>query len=334
MTLPDFFLVGAPKCGTTAMHAFLRQHPEVFLPEQKELHFFGSDLALPATLSPETHAALFCDAGGAHRVGETCIWALYSTEAARAIRAAQPQARIVAMLRNPVEMMYGLHSEFLYQAIEDIARFDRALAAEPARHRGRRLPCRGYMPDAIYFYRAVATFSEQVERYLAAFGPDRVHVILYDDLKRDPAGVYRELLMFLDVDPSFVPEFSIINPNKRIKSVALQHALHNPSCRSWKILRRSSREWVQRLILWATKWNMSHEPRPPMDPALRRRLEAEFAPEIERLGRLLGRDLVALWLEKRGVRPSPGHPAQPSVPFWSRAARTSIGWRASTSARP
>lgn len=309
MTLPDFYLVGAPKCGTTAMHAFLRQHPEVFLPEQKELHFFGSDLALAATMSPEKHAALFHDTGGALRVGETCIWALYSTEAAREIQAAQPRARIVAMLRNPIEMMYAQHSEFLYQAIENIARFDRALAAEPARRRGRHLPCRGFLPDSIYFYRAVATFSEQVERYHAAFGPDRVHVILHDDLKRDTARVYRELLMFLDVDPSFVPEFTVINPNKRIKSVALQHALHNPACRSWKILRRSSREWVQRLIIWATKWNMSNEPRPPMDPALRRRLEAEFAPEIERLGRLLGRDLTALWLAPAASRRAARTPA-------------------------
>jgi hypothetical protein len=313
VVIPDFFVVGAPKCGTTAMHDYLRQHPGIFMPEQKELHFHGSDLAgLPSTLSAAEHAALFREVAGARRVGETCIWALYSTKAARAIKAAQPGARIVVMLRNPVDMMYALHSELLYQAVEDITRFDRALDAEDDRRRGRRRPCRGLYPDAIYFYRAVATFSEQVERYLAEFGPGRVHVILHDDLKRDTPGVYRALLVFLDVDPSFAPEFSVINPNKRIKSTALQHALFNPMCRSWKVLKRLSvYPWVGRRIVAAARWNVLYGPRPPMAAAVRRRLEAEFAPEIGRLGRLLGRDLEALWLAQ--PHPGSGAPAVASA---------------------
>ena len=169
---PDFFLVGAPKCGTTAMHAYLRRHPQMFMPAQKELHYYGSDLhGLPTTLRPEQHDALFEGAGEADRVGVTAIWALYSREAAREIKADHPGARIVIMLRDPIEMMYALHSEHLYQAIEDIGSFPMALEAEPGRLSGRS-PLPASYPAALYYYRAIATFSEQVERYLAMFGEE------------------------------------------------------------------------------------------------------------------------------------------------------------------
>lgn len=292
---PDFFLVGAPKCGTTAMHAYLRRHPQVFMPAQKELHYFGSDLhGLPTTLRPDQHDALFEGARDADRVGVTAIWALYSREAAREIKAAHPAAGIVIMLRDPVEMMYALHSEHLYQAIEDIGRFPMALEAEAGRLSGRS-PLPACYPAALYCYRAIATFSEQVERYLAMFGRDRVHVILQEDLARDPASVIRGLLTFLDVDPDFAPEFARINVNKRVRSVIFQHLLYNPTRPTRRLLRRMFPFTAarRRLVDAAAGWNVVRTPRPPLSRDLCRRLRAEFTPEVDRLGRLLGRDLAS-----------------------------------------
>ncbi len=294
---PDFFLVGAPKCGTTAMHAYLRRHPQVFLPAQKELHYYGSDLhGLPTTLRPDQHDALFEGAGEADRVGETAIWALYSREAAREIKAAHPGARIVIMLRDPVEMMYAQHSEYLYQAIEDIGSFPLALEAEPGRRSGRFPPPAPY-PAAIYFYRAIAMFSEQVERYLATFWEGRVHILLQEDLRHDPASVNRGLLSFLGVDPASAPDFPVINVNKRVRSVAFQQLLYNPTRPGRRLLRRmfpfpAAR---RRLVDAAVGWNVVRTPRRPLSRGLRQRLQAEFAPEVDRLGRLLGRDLASLW---------------------------------------
>ena len=294
---PDFFLVGAPKCGTTAMHAYLRQHPQVFLPAQKELHYYGSDLhGLPTTLRPEQHDALFEGAGEADRVGVTAIWALYSREAAREIKAAHPGARIVIMLRDPVEMMYALHSEYLYQAIEDIGSF-------PTGPRGRaRTPVRAIPPPGTL-----------PGRHLLLPG-DR-HVLragraLPRDVRgepgprhppggpgRDPASVIRGLLTFLDVDPAFAPEFPRINVNKRVRSVAFQHLLYNPTRPARRLLRRmfpfpAAR---RRLVDAAVGWNVVRTPRQPLSRDLRQRLQAEFAPEVDRLGRLLGRDLASVW---------------------------------------
>jgi hypothetical protein len=295
MSRPDFFVVGAPKCATTAMHAYLKQHPAIFMPQEKELHHYGSDLAgLPSTLSEAAHHALFDGAENAVRIGETCIWALYSENGPREIYQAHPQAQIVILLRNPVEMLYALHNEYLIHAIEDIAVLARALDAEPDRKRGKRLPRNGLFPPQIYAYHDIATFSIQVERYFHTFGRDRVHVILYDDLKRDTATVFRRLLEFLGVDPSFTPEFQVINPSRRLRSVRLQRLLVASSGLTQGSYRRIlpfKRERILKIAGALEKWNLRSKSRPPMMPALRRRLEGEFAVEFKRLAELIDRDL-------------------------------------------
>jgi hypothetical protein len=301
MRRPDFFVVGAPKCATTAMHAYLKEHPSIFMPQQKELHYFGSDLAgLPSTLSQAAHHAMFSGAESAARVGETCIWALYSESAACEILQAHPQAQIVILLRNPVEMLHALHAEYLIHAIEDIAVFSRALDAEPDRKRGKRLPRNGRYPHRIYAYHDIATFSIQVERYLQTFGRARVHVILYDDLKRDTAAVFRRLLAFLGVDASFTPDFQVINPGRFVRSVPLQRLLVASSGFTQGWCRRIlpfQRERVMKIAAALEQWNLRTSGRPPMTPALRCRLEADFAAEIKRLGELIDRDLLH-WLTR------------------------------------
>jgi hypothetical protein len=296
---PDFLLVGAPKCGTTAMHAYLKWHPEIFMPAAKEIHYYGSDLSgLLTQLSPAEHEALFVGSESAKRVGETCIWALYSRNAAEEIKKDNPNARILIMLRDPVTMVYAQHSELVYQGIEDTVSFRRALAVEQDRKRGRRLPKRTMtVPTPILFYRDVASYAEQVERYLQAFGRNQVHVIVYDDLKRDPQRVYRETLDFLDVAPDFHTDLPVINPNKRIRSMHLRNLLHRPP----RLLNRLCRTIIpsadtrKSLLASLDRWNVGFRPRPPMDEKLRRRLQEEFAPDVERLGALLGRDL-SFWL--------------------------------------
>ena len=298
---PDFFVVGAPKCGTTALHSYLGQHPRIFMPSQKEVHHFGSDLAgLPATLSPYQHRRLFDDASEASIVGETCIWALYSKNAAREIKAACPDAKIVILLRDPIDLAHALHSEYLYQGIEDISRFDRALRAEPDRQRGRRLPCRDLYPASIYLYRQIVSFSDQVERYFAEFRPERIHIILFEEFKRNLSSAYQNLLAFLDVDPVFSPSFPLINANKRLRSARLQHWLRNPRKTVPRLARRvfpfpNAR---RRAAEAAARWNVVQAPRPPLSSALRAWLSQELAPDIQRLGQRLGRDLASVWTVK------------------------------------
>jgi hypothetical protein len=298
---PDFFIVGAFKSGTTALYEYLRQHPQVFMPFHKEPLFFGDDLTRRyGRMTRDQYLDLFREARPDQRAGEASAWYLYSKSAAREIAAASPGAGIVVMLRNPVDVMYAQHSQLLFNVEEDIVDFGAALAAEPDRRRGERLPPGPLRVENLY-YRESVRFAEQVRRYLDAFGNERVHVIVFDDFRDDTPAAYRAVLEFLGVDPTFTPDFEVRNPNKQVRFKALQRLVYQPPgplLRAVPVLRRFP--LVHRLRERVLSMNSAARRRPAMDPGLRRRLLDELAPEIEELGRLIGRDLSA-WLERSPV---------------------------------
>jgi hypothetical protein len=293
---PDFYIIGAPKAGTTAMYEYLRQHPQIYMPERKELRYFGSDLEIrdrtPLTL--EQYLDYFRDAGDAARVGTAYVWYLYSSNAAREIHEFAPHASVLVMLRNPVDAIYALHSENLFNGNEDIADIRAALAAEPDRRAGRRIPPHSHLVQGL-FYSEVPRYSRQLERYFDVFGRDCVHVIIFDDFVSDPAAAYRETLAFLGVDTAFSPrEFAVINANKRVRSEAFRHWLSHPPHLPRRIIRATVPQRLRRgAYELAKRANVTTPARPPMPADLRQQLRDQFAPEIDRLGRLLGRDLNA-----------------------------------------
>jgi hypothetical protein len=292
---PDFFIPGAPKAGTTALYDYLRQHPQIFLPAAKELHYFGSDLERRRTPRPTLGEYLryFADARDELRVGEASVRYLHSRLAAREIAEFSPGARAIIMLRDPVEMMYAMHSELVFIGAEDIEDFADALAAEDDRRRGRRIPPGANRPVAL-LYRDSARYTEQVERFFDALGRERVHVILYDDFKADTLAAVRDVLRFLEVDDTFEPAIRVVNPSKRSRSRLVRDVAANPPGFLRAVARAVMPAHLRKRV-FRTVLNMNARPerRPPMDPQLRRRLRAEFAPEVERLGRLLERDLSA-----------------------------------------
>ncbi|HEY3248023.1 MAG TPA: sulfotransferase [bacterium] len=290
-TRPDFFIVGAPKCGTTSLYRWLSEHPDVYMSPRKEPHYFCPDLYSPRYVHDEpAYLALFSKAAGQSRAGEASVYYLYSREAARRIHAFDPQARIIMMLRRPVEMIHSLHSQRLFSGHEEIEDFEEALTAEPARKRGFNLPPNPY-PIPCLFYREVGRYAAQVARYLDVFPRSRVHVIIFDDFVRDPAATFGDVCRFLGVDPEFRPDFAPANTNTTIRSPRLRDWMKfSPATRALaravmpRPLRRGLAERLHQLNRRAT-------PRPPMSAALRRGLQAEFAADVAALGALLDRDL-------------------------------------------
>jgi hypothetical protein len=275
------------------MYEYLSEHPDIFMPRVKEPNYFGSDVERRRTprISLEDYLALFAAAGDAKRVGEASVRYLHSRSAAREIAEFNPEARAIIMLRDPLDMMYAMHAELLFLGAEDIEDFGGALEAEPDRQQGRRIPASANKPAAL-FYRESARYAEQVERYFDALGRERVLVIIYDDFRRDSAAEYARTLRFLDVDDTFVPTIRVVNPSKQVRSRAVTRFISNPP----RIVSRVARQVLpatarRRLYRSALQLNATPRPRPPMDPELRRRLRAEFAPEVRRLEQLLGREL-------------------------------------------
>lgn len=294
MHRPDFLIIGAPKCGTTALADWLGQHPRVFMPVHKEPFFFGHDLThRHGRMSRAEYRALFAPARPDQLAGEASTWTLWSSCAAEEIRRALPDARIILMLRNPVDMMVSLHAEMVWEAEEDVTDFAEAVDLDEARGRGVRLPAGVGRPETVR-YRSAADFAPQVERYLDTFPAEQVHIVLFDDLRADSAAVYRRAVDFLGLEADSAVRLRPRNVSKVVRSRRLQRLILAPPwplSRAMPTLRRAPT--MHRLRAIALSLNSRERPRPPMDPALRNRLTGEMRPSVERLETLIERDLSA-----------------------------------------
>jgi hypothetical protein len=289
---PDLFLVGAPKGGTTSMHYYLKEHPEIFMSEVKEPHFFGTDLVSPRFIrDKEKYLALFSSAQDEKRVGESSIYYLYSKIAVVELHEFSPNAKIIIMLRNPVEMIYSLHSEHLFCGDEKITNFEKALIAEESRRHGLRTPAHCKVKFAL-LYREIAKYDQQVERYFNVFGRNNVKVIIFDDFKKDTARAYKETCEFLGVKSDFRTDFRVINAHKAVRSRVLMHFWRDPPKLALWLGNAMPGSVRERLADFIRSMSFQVAPAPPMDQELRRQLQQEFLPGVERLSQLLGRDLT------------------------------------------
>lgn len=331
---PNLFIVGAPKAGTTALASYLDQHPDIFV-AGKELSYFGSDLVFGTEdggrwrLAYEPYLRWFADHGQARFRTDRSVFYLYSSLAAGEIHAFDPDARIVVMLRNPVDQMHSQHSEMVFQGEEDLTSFAVALDAEDERRRGGRVPpaCRKVFG---LLYRDIARYTDQVERYLSLFGPGQVRVLLYDDLVADAAATYGGVLEFLDVAPDHRPDLGVVNANKVVRSPKLRDLLRHAPPGLRRLGRVAVRDEHARAALRRRLHTMNTKgaARPPMDGALRARLVEEFTPEVRRLEALVQRDLGA-WTAPTvpavpAVPTGPAVPAVPTVPAVPAAARDAV----------
>lgn len=292
---PRFYFVGAPKAGTSALSSLLVQHPEIAMCRIKEPNFHCPDLDLPGPRSEAEYLSLFEVRPQTRVLGDASILYLYSREAAARIRAYAPDARILAVLRDPVEAMHAWHAQMVYTGNEPIADFAEALAAEADRRAGRRLPTSGTAArsPALLLYRDVMRYAEQLERYLRLFDREQVRVLLYEDFAADPSGTAAAVAAFLGLSP-FSPAARTVNPHKERRLPGLHAGLK-------RVFAAPARAWLPArlrldLIRVLDRWTSREAPRRPMDPALARRLRDECRPDVERLAALLERDL-GRWLE-------------------------------------
>lgn len=300
MGFPDTFVVGAPRCGTTALHNYLAQHPQIYMTEPKEPHHFGKDLwvdkfAFFARFRDEaTYRALYDGITDEKRAGEGSVWYLYSRTAAQEIWDENPQARIIITLRHPVDYLYSLHGHMIVSGEEPIEDFEEAVGMSPQDRVAAGIKLTGRLKYG-FDYKPTARFAEQIQRYLNTFGRDQVHIVLLDDIKRDAQATYRGILEFLDVDTEFEASFKQINSHRVVKNKLLLKAITNQSP-----LRRAITDRIPRRVrekLWArlNRHATEYKKRDKLDPVVRDRMTQEFAPEIERLAQVIDRDL-SHWL--------------------------------------
>ena len=292
---PNCFLVGAPKAGTTAAVQFLASHPAIFFSPVKEPHYFSHEFpGIRRYTSEADYLELFREADPAHQlIGEASVSYLYSQCAARMIREFNPDARLLVMVRNPVDLVYSQHSQLVFTGDETVADFRAAWELQEARAAGHKIPIRCRMP-AFLQYRDVGSLGLQLERLLEVWPAKQVHTTVFDDLCARPDEAGRSLLAFLGLDPVPEMEFNAANPNKVPRSLLAAQLTHlNLECVSPLLGRIKRTLRIHRLGLRSRlrRWNRVEQTRPPLDPAFHAYLTEEFLPDIHKLESLLHRDL-------------------------------------------
>jgi hypothetical protein len=308
--LPDFFVVGHPKSGTTALYEMLRAHPQIFMPERKEPRYFADDL--PSRYRPwiegaeaetyDDYLALFAPARPDQLVGEASTAYIWSLTAARRIAEARPDARIVAVFREPATYLRSLHLQLLEIGTEKEPSLRRAIELEGVRREGHELPDAVARWPAVLMYTEHVRYREQLRRFEQAFPREQLLTLVYDDFRSDNEGTVRAVQRFLGVDDTLPLEQREANPSVQLRSVRMDETLTSVVVGRSRLARtmRGAVTLVtppnMRMRAYrAMRRRMLFSAPPPPDEPLMLELRARFKPEVEAFGEHLGRDLVRLW---------------------------------------
>ena len=300
MTMPNFLIIGTAKSGTTALYNYLKQHPQVYVSPVKEPKFFayegekldfrgpGDRVANSSVVTDiEAYRALFAKASGETVLGEASPLYLYIPKARERIRHYVPEAKLIAILRNPAERAYSHFSQMVRDGREPLDDFSQALGAEEERVR-----------DNWAFgwhYKRMGFYHAQLERYFDVFGREQIKVYLYEDLKTDPVGVLREIFRFLGVDDAFVPDMSLKHNVSGIPKSQALHAFIRQSHPIKSVFKPFVPEGL-RLRLKTSLRNRNLRQPPPLSPEVRKELAEAYREDILRLQGLIRRDL-STWLK-------------------------------------
>lgn len=310
------FIVGAPRSGTTTLAGFLQQHPDVCFSIVKEPHFFsqhdfdgcGED-EIRKLVATEYLERFFGQCSNADLRAEGSVTYLYVPEKMAPILELWPNAKFIIALRDPLSMLPSLHARLLVTGDETIRDFKKAWAKIPERRRGRSVPKSAIDPRWLRYDEA-GKLGHNVERFFAAVGRERCHVVLFDDLSRDPQGAYRDLCHFLDIEPWSGTDFEPQRINKSIRIGWLQRLLKRPpkairtALAGEQFRKREKKVGTSDSPALATifrvrkrllDWNKVPAKRQPLDPSLRQEIIDRHRDDIILLSRVIGRDL-SHWL--------------------------------------
>jgi hypothetical protein len=301
--MPNFLIIGAAKAGTTALYNYLKQHPQIYMSPNKEPHFFAFEgekvnfggtageqewLNCGAITDIETYRRQFQSASKQIAIGEASALYLYTPKAAERIRHYIPDAKLIAILRNPVDRAY---SAFLFQIrdeLEPITDFAEALREEKTRIQKNWVP--------IYYYQQMGFYSTQVKRYFDMFNRDQIRVYLYEEFTTNPMSILQDIFRFLGVDDTFAPNMSVKHNVSGIpRNKALNTFLVKPHPIK-SILKPFLPESLRRALIVSLKNRRNMDKPPPLPPDLRKQLINVYREDILKLQDLIQQDL-SMWLE-------------------------------------
>lgn len=303
MAMPNFLLIGTMKAGTTSLYYYLKQHPQVYMSpvkapdfftlEGRELDFNGPEgrahinrwISENKATSIEEYRALFRGVSTETAIGEATPVYLYSPEALSRIKHHIPEAKLIAVLRNPADRAYSAFLHCVRDGREPLD-FTQALQAEEERIRNHW--------EYIWHYKNMGFYYPQLERCYEMFEKEQIRIYLYGDLKEDPVGVAQDIFRYLEVDDAFAPN---ISREYNVAGVPKRRALHRLVNMSSPVKTLAKAILPQELgrEMKRRVQHMSLTKAPPLRPEVRRGLIETYRQDILQLQDLIRRDLSE-WL--------------------------------------
>jgi len=307
MTMPNFFIIGAQKAGTTSLYHYLNQHPQIYMSPVKEPFFFDHKInskgdvvqqefagrrQAPRFANLEEYQALFRGVDGETAIGEASPLYIYAPGTPERIKEHAPEARSVALLRNPADRAYSAFLHALRIGVEPLTDFAQALREEDERIRN------GW--HYVFHYRNRGLYYEQLKRYYEVFGRESVGVWLYDDLKEDPASMVRSVFRFLGVEDAFDSDISSAHNPAGVPESQTARAMVRAADTTVGVLRKVFPP-TSRIFPYVSKARQAVQSQaftepPPIDPEIRKALIERYTEDILKLQQLIGRDLSS-WLK-------------------------------------
>jgi hypothetical protein len=302
--MPNFFIVGAARAGTTSLDSYLSQHPEIYITPRKETHFFARDYIPPRFKGPgdesmnkllirdkDQYDQLFARTTRAKAIGESSVFYLCYPQTAERIAQAVPDAKIIMVLREPVARTYSAYMFLLRDGRE-------TLELEEGLNREEERKARDFEP--MWWYRELSLYYQQVKHYIDVFGRQRVKVLLYEEFYANPGQALRDVFTFLGVKEDAIIDTSVRYnlsgvPKSQKLYTQLSNFIFNPGplekCIKSLVPPHLRRMWASKLI------GASLRP-VPMDSQIQTQLKAYFAEDVGKLEDLLHRDLVC-WQDRK-----------------------------------
>lgn len=289
MNKPNFFIVGTPKAGTTSLYYYLEEHPEIYVSPIKETNYFsyndikrqGLYYAEEHVRTPEDYAAQFAGVKSEKAVGEASVSYLFYPDVPGKIKAFNPDARIIMVLRNPIDRGFSHYLMdkrlgFVKRSLEDIVHRKKNDKVEELHYQQ---------------YISLGCYYEQVKRYLDVFGKDKVMIILYEDVTKDIAGVVKRIYTFLGVDNNYIAATGeqhnvfLAPKNAFIEKLYALKAFRKFAT---KIFGKKLQDSIKNIFF-------AKEKKPVLSPVLKNEMREIFKDDILKTSKLINAD-ISHWL--------------------------------------
>lgn len=286
---PNVIILGAPKSGTSSIYEYFKKHDEIFVPSNKEIHYFSDDLKSKNPYRRDLYYAMFANANRDTAVVDVAVLYMYSNVAVKRIKEELGNIKLICLLRNPVDAVHAFHSQMVFTGNEDVTDLEKAWKLQELRQSGMHLPDNMYQHPNLLQYQDIFKYGEQVERIFKYFPKENVHFIFFNNFTMDTAYEMKKLYEFIGVrDPGDLI-YKKYNPSKKVRSRMLNRIIFDRQ----SVLRKvatgiiTDRKIRLKLVNTIRRLNSVKAPRPPLISSMQQTIRNAYMEDIKKLENLL-----------------------------------------------